>query len=249
MAIIAVHNYAGAERRNGSQGERMTEINDLALAGPRPPISRGRRAGRRAATVALGASPLWSFNLLTWTPFVAIAWRSRRARDWAIAAGYGAATVVGVIWTQNTATIGAEATVAIMTGASIHAFYTLSHLDRPDRTAAGQDTAIANAVAAREHRMQARRILAADPVLARDLRIGRPDRPRDYDDGGLVDVNNAPASVLTGALGLTETEAAQLIAAREELGLLQDVDDLTVYANIDPRRVHTLRDLIVFGPA
>jgi DNA uptake protein ComE-like DNA-binding protein len=227
----------------------MTKINDLTLAGPRPPIGRGRRAGRRAATVGLGASPLWSFNLLTWIPFVAIAWRSRRARDWAIAAGYGAATVVGVIWTQNTATIGAEATIAIMTGASIHAFYTLSRLDRPGRTAAGQDTAIANAVAAREHRMQARSILAADPILARDLRIGRPDRLRDYDDGGLVDVNNAPASALTGALGLTETEAAQLIAAREELGLLQDVDDLTVYADIDPRRVHTVHDLIVFGPA
>jgi DNA uptake protein ComE-like DNA-binding protein len=62
-------------------------------------------------------------------------------------------------------------------------------------------------------------------------------------------VNNAPASALTGALGLTEAEAAQLIAAREELGLLQDVDDLTVYADIDPRRVHTVHDLIVFGPA
>jgi hypothetical protein len=29
----------------------------------------------------------------------------------------------------------------------------------------------------------------------------------------------------------------------------QDVDDLTVYANIDPRRVHTVHDLIAFGPA
>ena len=36
---------------------------------------------------------------------------------------------------------------------------------------------------------------------------------------------------------------------REKLGLLLDVDDLTVYASIDPRRVHTLHDLIVFGPA
>lgn len=227
----------------------MTEINDLALAGSRPPVSRGRLAGRRAATVALGSSPLWSFSLLTWMPFTAIAWRRRRARDWAIAAGYGAATVVGVIWAENTASIGAEAIIAIMTGASIHAFYTLSQLDRFGRTAARQDTAIANAVAAREHRMQARRILAADPILARDLRIGRPDRPRDYDDGGLVDVNNAPASALTGTLGLTETEASQLIAAREGLGLLLNVDDLTVYASIDPRRVHTLHDLIVFGPA
>jgi DNA uptake protein ComE-like DNA-binding protein len=226
----------------------MTEINDLALAGSRPPMSRGRRARRRAAAVALAATPLWSFNLLTWVPFAAIAWRRRRARDWAIAAGYGAATAGGVIWAANTASIGAEAVIVIVTGASIHACYALSHLGRPGRTADRQDTAIASAVAARGRRMQARRILAADPILARDLRIGRPDRPRDYDDGGLVDVNHAPVSTLTGTLGLTETEAAQLVAARETLGLLQDADDLTVYASIDPRRVHTVHDLIVFGP-
>ena len=33
-------------------------------------------------------------------------------------------------------------------------------------------------------------------MLARELRIGRPDLPRQYDDGGLVDVNNVPVGVL-----------------------------------------------------
>jgi DNA uptake protein ComE-like DNA-binding protein len=181
-------------------------------------------------------------------PFAAIAWRRRRVRDWAIAAGYGATTVACVIWAANTASVGADVALAVMIGATVHALHAFSHLDRPGRTGARQDTAIASAIAARDHRIQARRILAADPILARDLRIGRPDRPREYDDGGLVDVNNAPVSALTGTLGLTEAEAARLIAARAELGLLQDVDDLTVYADLDPRRVHALHDLIVFGP-
>jgi hypothetical protein len=37
---------------------------------------------------------------------------------------------------------------------------------------------------------------APGPVLARELRIGRPDVPRQFDDGGLVDLNHAPVPVL-----------------------------------------------------
>jgi len=45
-------------------------------------------------------------------------------------------------------------------------------------------------------RAQARALLASDPALAGELVIGRPDRHRQYDDGGLVDVNNVPTAVL-----------------------------------------------------
>jgi len=50
------------------------------------------------------------------------------------------------------------------------------------------DPALAAAIACRQRRQQARQLLANDPGLARELRIGRPDLPRDYDDGGLVAV-------------------------------------------------------------
>ncbi|WP_460309016.1 hypothetical protein [Actinocorallia aurea] len=53
-----------------------------------------------------------------------------------------------------------------------------------------QALAIANM--RRELRRQARE-QARDLVLARDLCIGRPDLPRYYDDGGLIDVNHVPA--------------------------------------------------------
>ena len=39
-------------------------------------------------------------------------------------------------------------------------------------------------------------------MLAQELKIGRPDLPRDYDDGGLVDVNHVPAAILAARLGL-----------------------------------------------
>ena len=39
------------------------------------------------------------------------------------------------------------------------------------------------------------------PALAGELRIGRPDLPREYDDGSLVDVNRVPGAVLAAQLG------------------------------------------------
>ncbi|GAB3997477.1 hypothetical protein GCM10029992_20460 [Glycomyces albus] len=54
---------------------------------------------------------------------------------------------------------------------------------------------------ARQLRDQARRTAAADPMLAKRLAIGRPDLPRQFDDGGLVDLNHAPSQVLTSLPG------------------------------------------------
>src|SRR6266700_4115871 len=58
------------------------------------------------------------------------------------------------------------------------------------------------AFARSRRRSQARQIARANRVLARELRIGRPDLPREYDDGGLVDVNHVPGDILTSCLGL-----------------------------------------------
>ena len=50
-------------------------------------------------------------------------------------------------------------------------------------------------------RREARRLQQDNPVLAQELKIGRPDLPRGYDDGGLVDVNHVPAAILASHLG------------------------------------------------
>jgi hypothetical protein len=54
----------------------------------------------------------------------------------------------------------------------------------------------AAAVAAAQRRQHARVLAKGDPVLARDLCIGRPNMPREFDGGGLVDVNHAAAPAL-----------------------------------------------------
>lgn len=49
-------------------------------------------------------------------------------------------------------------------------------------------------------KQQARELAERNPVLARDLNIGGPDAPHDYNDGGLADVNQVPGDVLASRL-------------------------------------------------
>ena len=67
-------------------------------------------------------------------------------------------------------------------------------------------------------RREARKLLAEDPALARELGIGRPDLGRGYDDGGLVDLNSAPAPVLASVLGIELALAEAIVAARTRRG-------------------------------
>jgi DNA uptake protein ComE-like DNA-binding protein len=103
--------------------------------------------------------------------------------------------------------------------------------------------AMAGVMAARQKRAEARAVAQRDPLMARDLRIGRPDLPRYYDDGGLVDVNSAPAETIAKWLGLSAAEAAQVVQVRQQLGRFEHVDDLlnlvglelTVYDQVSDR--------------
>lgn len=77
----------------------------------------------------------------------------------------------------------------------------------PGERLGAPDPALAAAPAARERRTEARKLVAEEPLIARDLRIGRPDLARNYDDGGLVDRNNAPATVVASVCGLDAATA------------------------------------------
>jgi len=79
------------------------------------------------------------------------------------------------------------------------------------------------------------------------LRIGRPDLPREYDDGGLVDLNNVSPEVLVSSLGLTAPEVTGVMAARQQLGGFSSAEELSAYAELPPDRVDDIRDLIWFG--
>lgn len=112
------------------------------------------------------------------------------------------------------------------------------------------DAALAAAQRRADRRLQARRLQAEQPELAADLRIGRADLvDRDYDDGGLVDVNHVPVETLAAALGLTASEAAQVDAARTRCGGFVAPEELLVYCDeITPALLATFRDRLLFVP-
>ncbi len=98
-------------------------------------------------------------------------------------------------------------------------------------------------------RARARALLASNPVLAAELLIGRPDLGRQYDDGGLVDVNNVPATVLASELALPAGVAEQVAAARDRLGGLSSPEELVVYCtDMTMARLNLIRERLLFLP-
>ncbi|MBC9715505.1 hypothetical protein H9Y04_23430 [Streptomyces sp. TRM66268-LWL] len=96
-------------------------------------------------------------------------------------------------------------------------------------------------------RKEARQLLAKNPAAARELRIGRPDLPRAYDDGGLVDINGVSADVLVHELGWSAVEAVDVIEARERLGRFDGPNELISLTGIPPARVDAASDRLVYS--
>ena len=107
------------------------------------------------------------------------------------------------------------------------------------------DPAIADSLAARARRVESAALSLEDPGLARDLRIGRPDLARQYDDGGLVDVNHVPEEFLVSHLGLSPDQARTVVEVRERLGGFQSVTELCGLAELPPQSLEAIRDRIV----
>jgi hypothetical protein len=105
---------------------------------------------------------------------------------------------------------------------------------------------MAAALTAKQRRKDARAIAARDVALARELCIGRPDLPRQFDDGGLVDVNHVPAQVLVDRLALSSAQAGQVVEARDRLGGFAGPEELIAFTELTPDTVDDLRDRLLF---
>jgi hypothetical protein len=96
-------------------------------------------------------------------------------------------------------------------------------------------------------RNEARGLLTSNPALAAELRIGRPDLDRHYDDGGLVDINYVPAQVISRELGIPSLVAEEIVAQRTSVGGFHAADDLVVYcAAVTQHQVDLVRDRLLF---
>lgn len=105
--------------------------------------------------------------------------------------------------------------------------------------------AIQQIEADRRQRSEARELAQRDPQMARELRIGRPDLPRQYDDGGLVDVNSAPEESLSRYLGLSSAAAAHVVEVRQQLGRFERGDDLVNLAGVELSAYELVKDRII----
>lgn len=108
------------------------------------------------------------------------------------------------------------------------------------------DTAVDAARERRELRRKAREIATEDPGLARELGIGRPDVQRDFDDGGLVDINSVPAEVLMQLRGMTAELAERIVQVRETRGPYSSVEELSVFADLPPGLSDRLAERLLF---
>lgn len=225
---------------------------------PRSGRMEGRRWGARVRQLAWASVPVWSLGTLAFVPFLRLAFARRTAKDWGVFAAYLAAVATEFVLDyenfQGAASALAGGAVTVLMGfAAVHALISF-------RPAAGEliDTArfssstpnreaLASARARVRRRKEARELARANPVLARELRIGRPDMPRQYDDGGLVDVNRVPVGILTSVLELTAEEARAVVGARTQIGRFTSLDELSVYAQLAPDRVDALSDLLWFS--
>ena len=122
----------------------------------------------------------------------------------------------------------------------------IADISKTERNELEHDPAIRAAIEQRERRKLAREILANDRALAKTLCIGRPDLHRDFDDGGLIDVNHVPYRVLASLPGINVEMARCIVSARESMDGLRSPADLVVDADVPSEVVDAVKDVLVF---
>ncbi len=95
-------------------------------------------------------------------------------------------------------------------------------------------------------RKKARRIVRSNPALAAELGIGRPDLPRSFNDGGLVDANHAPTSLLASLPGIDLALAQRIAATREDVGGFISAADLEITLDLPPHVLSQAKHLLIF---
>jgi hypothetical protein len=178
-----------------------------------------------------------SLGILAFVPFVHAATRARRPLMVLTAALYTAAVLVLFMSTKQDYFGGLLFGLLIVGG--VHSVLIRPYVWPSLRRAAGAesmtglDPAVAAVLAARNLRAEARTLAARDPQMARELGIGRPDLPgRRYDDGGLVDLNSAPAQAIAAVCGIDLAVAAQIVQARTVGVPFLTVDDAFTMADV-----------------
>ncbi|WP_067805483.1 ComEA family DNA-binding protein [Actinomadura formosensis] len=255
--------YPGHAQPGHTQPSRRPPPRAFGPAGGRPPYP-GPPAPPPPASPPLPPPSAESANDVLWafvpfitlgygTPF-AFLYAAIRRGSWglgAVAAGYGIGTA-GVLTLMQSGdplltVLGAFLAIMLWLAGTGHAFAVrTSVFPREAPRNRQNEHAIQIAKYRRTLRAEARALAAEDPALARELRIGRPDEPRTYDDGGLVDVNHAPREIIEKLPGMTPEMAGRVIRRREEHGGFVSAEEMAVDADIPPDVLPLMADYTIF---
>jgi len=230
---------------NPEPADRPENSSDRLPATGRPVT---RRMDTRTQVISLlwAVLPLATFGLATPVTFLWAA-KMRRSRHFLVAAVVYAVMVVLGFALPNAGIATAISTVTWLVGTPHALLYRSSVFGRrPPVRQTAIEAAIDAARQRRELRRQALRLADHDPGLARELGIGRPDKQRDFDDGGLVDVNSVPAEVLARLPGMTAAMAGRIVEVREISGPYGSVEELSVLAEIAPDLADRLAEYLLF---
>jgi hypothetical protein len=239
---------------------------------PGRPNAAGRRtwrvAGRWYYLVLVGTA-----GLFAWVPFLHAATRVRTAKARWLAALFGGLDILLYVVLSLTpqdsqghatdsplSTVGGLLAIGVVIGGCVllpplrrRAYERTPVTVSAPVTAVAPvrvpDPAIQAALAARARREDSRKLAADDPLLARELRIGRPDLARSYDDGGLVDLNNAPPAMIAEVCGIPVDAADAIADARDRRGApFSTVDELLVLVDLPVTMWDHIRDRAILLP-
>ncbi|SDS82758.1 hypothetical protein [Jiangella sp. DSM 45060] len=210
--------------------------------------------------------PILSFTLLSWLPATQAWWRSRSALWAAVALLLLLGTVTFVASTVSAEpgdAIGALI-IALGIGGVVAAAFarpvvfghradvqhrpvvTRQQPVPPDRITA--DPAVQDVLRRRERRNRAREIATQDLAMAYELAIGRPDLPRSFDDGGLVDLNNVTADGLVSVLRWDRAVAETYATARDIRGGYVTWDEVNALSGLEPSMVERDAERLILLP-
>ncbi|MCW6003050.1 helix-hairpin-helix domain-containing protein [Micromonospora sp. CPCC 205371] len=217
------------------------------LAHRPPPRTSSGQGWMTVAKIGAIALPLLSLGTLTWMAFLTYAVHRRSKLLGLVAAGYLALAITGCVIAEATGSeeepgpwFGVAMFVMLVAtlGGSVQLALLIFVMPAHNQT----DPRLIAAIEQRARRQQALQLASQYPAVARELNIGRPDLPRVFDDGGLIDINAAPAEVLAGLPGMTPHLAQRIVAERQFRGGFASIDDLVSRGAIPLEVANALRE-------
>lgn len=207
--------------------------------------------GRTAASYFWALSPLYTLGYGTPITIGFAAARTRSTGLWAATIPY-LALVTTMLATADSKDGSTADSVFVITwvlswlGGTLHALAIRRRLFGLSISPDSLEQAEREARRRRGLRARAAAFARDDPETALEMRIGRPDLPRTFDDGGLVDINHAPASAIMTIPGITHDDAERIVRLRQDLHAFTSAEEVSAMAGLPPHLTPALAEHSVY---